>query len=80
MDFFSPHSPKEVRIFLGHVGYYRRFIEKFTKIVSPIYKLFLFEILKEKLSTTPVLWGPNWSLPFHICIDASNTALGDVLG
>jgi hypothetical protein len=94
MDFFSPHSPKEVRIFLGHVGYYRRFIEKFTKIVSPIYKLlakdttFLldsqcqiaFEILKEKLSTTPVLRGPNWSLPFHICTDASNTTLGDVLG
>jgi hypothetical protein len=39
MDFPAPHSPKEVRRFLGHVGYYRRFIEKFTKIVAPIYKL-----------------------------------------
>ena len=27
-----------------------------------------------------MLRGPNWSLPFHICIDASNTALGAVLG
>jgi hypothetical protein len=32
------------------------------------------------LSSTPVLRGPNWSLPFHICIDASDTALGEVLG
>ena len=39
-----------------------------------------FEILKEKLSTTPVLQGPNWSLPFHISNDASDTTLGAVLG
>jgi hypothetical protein len=32
------------------------------------------------LSTTPVLRGPNWSLPFHICTDASDIALGEVLG
>jgi hypothetical protein len=32
------------------------------------------------LSTTPVLRGPNWSLPFHICTDASDTGLGVVLG
>jgi hypothetical protein len=94
MDLPAPHSPKEVRSFLGHAGYYRRFIENFTKIVAPMYKLlakdtnFLwdaqcqvaFEILKEKLSTTPVLRGPDWTLPFHICTDASDTALGAVLG
>jgi hypothetical protein len=94
MDFPAPHSPKEVRIFLGHVVYYRIFIENFTNIVSPICKLlakdieFLwdsqcqisFEILKEKLSTAPVLWGPDWSLPFHICIDASDITLGAILG
>ena len=39
-----------------------------------------FEILKEKLSTTPMLQGPNWSLPFHISTDASDTALGAVFG
>ena len=32
-----------------------------------------FEILKEKLSTTPMLQGPNWSLPFHISTNASDT-------
>jgi hypothetical protein len=94
MEFPAPHSPKEVRIFLGHVGYYRRFIEKFSNIVAPIYKLlakdtaFLwdsqcqitFEILKENLSTTLVMGGPDWTLLFHICIDASDTALGVFLG
>ena len=39
-----------------------------------------FEILKEKLSTTSVLQGPNWSLPFHISTDPSDTDLGAVLG
>jgi hypothetical protein len=39
----------------------------------------VFEVLKEKLSTTLVLKGPNWSLPFHICTDALDTTLRDVL-
>ena len=79
---------------MGHAGYYRRFIENFTNIDAPIYKLlskdtnFLwdsqcqiaFEILKEKSSTTLVLRGPYWSLPFHICTDALDTALGAILG
>ena len=39
-----------------------------------------FEILKAKLSVAPILRGPNWSLPFHISTDASNTAIGGVLG
>jgi len=39
-----------------------------------------FEELKAKLSMAPVLRGPNWSLPFHISTDASDTALGGVLG
>ena len=38
-----------------------------------------FDTLKEKLSITPVLRGLNWSLPFHISTDASDTALGVVL-
>jgi hypothetical protein len=87
-------SKKEVRIFLGHAGYYRRFIPNFTSLATPLFKLLSkevefkwddecqisFEILKQKLSTTPVLRGPNWSLPFHICTDASDIALGVVLG
>ena len=39
-----------------------------------------FVKLKEKLSTTPILRGPNWTLPFHISSDASDTAIGAVLG
>jgi hypothetical protein len=39
-----------------------------------------FEMLKQKISTAPILRGPNWSLPFHICTDASDIALGVVLG
>jgi hypothetical protein len=62
------------------------FIENFTKIASPLFKLLTkdseffwnilcqtsFETLKEKISIALVLRGPNWSLPFHISIDASN--------
>jgi hypothetical protein len=35
---------------------------------------------KHKLSTTPISRGPNWALPFHISLDASDTAIGAVLG
>jgi hypothetical protein len=90
----SPKTQKDVRSFLGHAGYYRRFIENFTKVASPMFKLLTkdtefcwddncqcaFEELKAKLSMAPVLRGPNWSLPFHISTDASDTALGGVLG
>jgi hypothetical protein len=39
-----------------------------------------FQKLKDKLSTTPILRGPNWALPFHISIDASDIAIGASLG
>jgi hypothetical protein len=90
----SPSTQKDVRSFLGHAGYYRRFIRNFTKIASPLFKLLAkdvefywdtncqvaFDALKEKLSTTPVLRGPNWTFPFHISTDASETTIGAVLG
>ena len=89
-----PQTQKEVRSFLGHVGYYPIFIKDFTKIVAPLFKLLIkdvnfvwddscqiyFEDLKLKLSDTLILIGPNWTLPFHISIDASDSALGVVLG
>ena len=89
-----PQSQKDVRSFLGHAGYYRRFIENFTKIATPMFKLLTkdvnfywdsffqnaFDTIKENLSITPILRGPNWSLPFHISTDASDTTLGAVLG
>ena len=89
-----PKTQKEVRSFLGYASYYRRFIEHFSRIASPLFKLLAkdtpfnwnencqkaFETLKEKLSTTPVLKGPNWTLSFHIFTDASDTAVGASLG
>ena len=88
------NTPKEVRIFLGHEGYYRQFIENFMKIATPMFGLltkdvdFLwtdhcqtaFETLKDKLFVAPVLRGPNWALPFHISTDAFDTVIGGVLG
>jgi hypothetical protein len=85
-------AQKEVRIFLGHVGYYERFIENFTKIVAPIIGLLIkdadflwtkqcqtsFETLKAKMSMALVIRGANWSLPFHISTDASDIAIGGV--
>jgi hypothetical protein len=83
-----------VRSFLRHVGCYRRLIEKFTNIVAPMLGLLIkdvdfvwteqcqtsFETLKAKMYVAPVLRGPNWTLPFHISTDASDTAIGGVLG
>jgi len=89
-----PNCQKDVRSFLGFTGYYRRFIENFTKIASPLFKLLTkdcefnwgpdcqstFENLKTKISKAPILRGPNWKLPFHISTDASDTSLGAILG
>jgi hypothetical protein len=87
-----PKTQKEVRSFLGHARYYRRFIENFTKFVAPMFVLLIkdvgfvwtekcqttFQTLKAKLSVAPILRGPNWTLPFHVSTDASDTAIGGV--
>ena len=75
-----PTNVKTIRSFLGHVGFYRRFIKDFSKITKPLCNLlekdtvFLFddacltafESLKEKLITAPVLIVPDWNEPFEI--------------
>jgi len=89
-----PTNPKDVRSFLGYASYYRIFIENFSRITLLLFKLLAkdvtfnwneacqnyFEKLKEKLSTAPVLRGPNWSLPFYLSTDASDTSIGASLG
>ncbi|KAL0448857.1 UNVERIFIED_CONTAM: Retrovirus-related Pol polyprotein from transposon opus [Sesamum latifolium] len=89
-----PQSVKEVRGFLGYADFYRCFIKDFSKIAKPLTNLLLkdvsiefndaclhaFNILKEKLTTAPIMSAPNWNLPFEIMCDASNDALGVVLG
>ena len=90
----APKTQREVRGFLGHAGYYRRFIEIFSKVSTPLFQLLAkdseftqstacqlqFETSKEKLVQPPILRGPNWSMPFHISSDASHTAIGANLG
>ncbi|GJY71712.1 reverse transcriptase domain-containing protein [Tanacetum coccineum] len=88
-----PTNIKGVRSFLGHAGFYRRFIKDFSKIARPLTKLLekdtpfefndecqkAFESLKEKLTCAPVIVSPNWNLPFELMCDASDFAVGDVL-
>ncbi|KAJ0667548.1 putative nucleotidyltransferase, Ribonuclease H [Helianthus annuus] len=89
-----PTSVKSVRSFLGHAGFYRRFIKDFSKITRPMTRLLekdvpfvfdeecikAFDFLKEKLVSAPILVSPNWSLPFELMCDASDYAVGAVLG
>ena len=89
----SPTNVKTVRQFLGHAGFYRRFIKDFSKIAKPLYKLLekdakfvwdedcqkSFEQLKAYLTTAPIVRAPNWKLPFKVMCDASDLAIGAVL-
>jgi hypothetical protein len=89
-----PLTVKEVRSFLGHAGFYQRFIQDFNKIARPLCKLlvkeapFIFDedckkvfgALKTILTSTPVIQPPNWGAPFEIMCDASDYAIGAVLG
>ncbi|CAN6566576.1 unnamed protein product [Malus baccata var. baccata] len=90
----SPTSVREVRSFLGHAGFYRRFIKDFSKIAQPLCRLLQKEVafeftkectasfnqLKELLTTASIIVPPDWSLPFELMCDASDYALGAVLG
>jgi hypothetical protein len=89
-----PRTVKKVRSFLGRAGFYRRFIQDFSKIARPFCKLlvkeapFIFDedckkafgALKTILTSTPVIQPPSWGTPFEIMCDASDYAVGTVLG
>ncbi|KAD2806207.1 hypothetical protein E3N88_39584 [Mikania micrantha] len=89
-----PTNVRAVCSFLGHAGFYRRFIKDFSKITRPMTRLLekdvefkfseecmrAFEFLKEKLVSSPILIAPDWSLPFELMCDASDFAVGAVLG
>nr|GFC33855.1 putative reverse transcriptase domain-containing protein [Tanacetum cinerariifolium] len=93
-DWASPKSPTEIRKFLGLAGYYRRFIEGYSKkIAKPMTKLTqkkvkfkwgdkqeaTFQLLKQKLCSAPILALPEGSEDFIVCCDASSKGLGAVL-
>nr|GEW53238.1 reverse transcriptase domain-containing protein [Tanacetum cinerariifolium] len=89
-----PTTAKGVRSFLGHAGFYRRFIQDFSKIARPMTHLFeketpfvfykdcidAFETLKKKLTEASILVVPDWNLPFELMCDASDFTIGAVLG
>ena len=89
-----PTNVKGVRSFLGHVGFYRRFIKDFSKLSKPPCDLLVkdavfdfskeclnaFETLKSKLISSLVIVAPYWESPFTLMCDASDFAIGDVLG
>ena len=89
----SPRNVGEIRSFLGLAGYYRRFIENFSKIAKPMTELLKkdrkfdlsddceasFNELKTRLTTAPVLVLPDPAKSYDVYCDASRRGLGAVL-
>ena len=89
-----PKSVKEIRSFLGHVDFYRRFIKNFSKMAQPLTNLLAndvkfdftpeclesFENLKKELTTAPIVYPPIWTQHFELMCDASEHAIGAILG
>ncbi|XP_048605413.1 uncharacterized protein LOC125582967 [Brassica napus] len=89
-----PRTVRDIRSFLGHAGFYRRFIKDFSMIARPLTRLLCkeakfvfdadclaaFQILKKSLVSAPIVQPPDWDLPFEIMCDASDYAIGAVLG
>jgi hypothetical protein len=85
---------KSLRSFLGHAGFYRRFIKDFSKITKPLMhllqkgvafnfdekRLAAFRTLKSALASAPIIKPLDWSQPFKIMCDASDYVVGAVLG
>ncbi|XP_038891705.1 uncharacterized mitochondrial protein AtMg00860-like [Benincasa hispida] len=88
-----PTNVKAIRSFLGHAGFYRRFFKDFSKIAQPLRALIeadrkfdfddqclnTFMILKNALTTEPVLIAPDRTLPIELMCDASGYAMGAML-
>nr|GEY41465.1 hypothetical protein [Tanacetum cinerariifolium] len=84
-----PTTIKGIRSFLGHAGFYRRFIQDFSKIARSMTRLLekdtpfifskecieAFQTLKKKLTEAPILVAHDWDLPFELICDASDFAI-----
>ena len=89
----TPKCVRDIRSFLGHAGFYRRFIKDFSAIARPLCTLLAKDVpftwsqacdtafakLKNMLVSPPIMRSPNWDLPFEIMCDASDYAIGAVL-
>ncbi|XP_071917169.1 uncharacterized protein [Coffea arabica] len=85
---------KGIRNFLGHVGFYRRFIKDFSKIAKPLCELLAkdvpfhfndecllaFNRLKKELVSAPIIASPDWNVSFELMCDTSDFAVGAVFG
>ena len=88
-----PSTVKEVQSFLGFANFYRRFIQGFSEVVSPITRLLkkgvrfawseeadrAFSSLKGRFTSAPILQHPDTSQPFLVEVDASQCAVGGIL-
>ena len=93
LDWVQPQNVSDIRSFLGLAGYYRRFIENFSKVAKPMTELLkqgsvfewsdacesAFQTLKKLLTTAPVLAQPDVTKGFDVYCDASGIGLGCVL-
>ena len=89
-----PITVKGIISFLGHAGFYRRFIKDFLKVSRPLCRLLeketkfdfdescrsAFDEIKSRLVTTPIMLTPDWNNDYEIMCDASDYAMGAVLG
>ena len=89
----APKNIREIRGFLGCVGYYRRFIENYARKALPLTELLkkeeefswtpkrqaAFEDLKLTVSRAPILSPPYWTKDFHVTLDTSGWCLGAML-
>uniref|UniRef100_A0A8R7UGS9 Reverse transcriptase domain-containing protein n=1 Tax=Triticum urartu TaxID=4572 RepID=A0A8R7UGS9_TRIUA len=92
LDWEEPENVSQLRGFLGLTGYYRRFVKNYGKICRPLHDMLkketfqrgptqkqAFQLLKQTMTSCPVLAIPDFSLPFTIEADACATGLGAVL-
>nr|GEV29939.1 DNA-directed DNA polymerase [Tanacetum cinerariifolium] len=89
-----PTNVKAIRSFLGHAGFYIRFIKYFSQIVRPMTQLLIkdaqfnfskeciqaFDKLKRELTQAPIMIKPDWSLPFEVVCDTCDYTIRVVLG
>ena len=93
-NLMPPTTVKGIRSFLGHAGFYKRFIRDFSKIARPLYRLLKkdtkfnfdescqnsFEEIKSRQVEAPIMAKPDWNKEFEIICDSSDFAMGAVLG
>ena len=93
LDLPPPKSVTQLRLVLGHIGYYQKFIRGYATITAPMEKLLKKDVkfqwittcqesldkLKNAMAIAPILMFPDWKKEFHVHVNASFVALDIVL-